>query len=59
MNQVFTSQARTAINLAKKTAVDAGHPHIGTEHLLVGLLKEGSGTAAVVLEKPVSLPKRS
>lgn len=49
MNQVFTSQARTAINLAKKTAVDAGHPHIGTEHLLVGLLKEGSGTAAVVL----------
>ncbi len=49
MNQVFTSQARTAITLAKKTAVDAGHPHIGTEHLLAGLLKEGSGTAAVVL----------
>jgi len=49
MNQVFTSQARTAITLAKKTAVDAGHPHIGTEHLLTGLLKEGSGTAAVVL----------
>jgi len=49
MNQAFTAQARTAISLAMKTAVDEGHPHTGTEHLLVGLLREKTGTAAVVL----------
>ena len=45
----YTSQARCALSLAGKAAADRGHVYIGTEHLLLGLLREGQGTAAVVL----------
>ena len=51
MNTTFTSQAQTAISLARKTAVDCHHAYIGTEHLLIGLLKEESGTAAQILRE--------
>ncbi|MDO4621446.1 MAG: ATP-dependent Clp protease ATP-binding subunit [Eubacteriales bacterium] len=51
MSNAFTASARTAINQAKKIAQNAEHPYVGTEHLLAGLLKEGKGTAAVVLRK--------
>lgn len=51
MKMNFTSQARVAISLAKKTAVDRNHSYIGTEHLLVGLLREKNGTAGVVLRQ--------
>ena len=49
MKSSFTEQAQTAISLAGKTAVDCHHAYIGTEHLLIGLLKEDKGTAAQVL----------
>ena len=45
----FTQQAQTAISLAGKTAVLCHHSYIGTEHLLIGLIREGSGTAAQIL----------
>lgn len=47
----FTDKAKTALMLAKKAAgrIDAGY--IGTEHILVGLLKEKTGVAARVLEE--------
>ena len=51
MKMNFTSQARAAISLAKKTAVDRNHSYIGTEHLLVGLLREKKGTAGIVLRE--------
>ncbi|MEE8886855.1 MAG: ATP-dependent Clp protease ATP-binding subunit [Eubacteriales bacterium] len=50
-NLSFTSQARTAIALAKKIAADREHQFIGTEHLLAGLAGEGTGTASVVLRE--------
>lgn len=49
MFERFTDRARRAMTLANQEAQRLGHDHIGTEHLLLGLVKEGSGIAAVVL----------
>lgn len=49
MNNKYTSQARNALKLGEQAARDYGHSYIGTEHILVGLLREGHGTAAAVL----------
>lgn len=52
----FTDRARKAVALAKQTAEQMGHNWIGTEHLLLGMLKEGSGRAATMLgEKGISV----
>ena len=45
----FTEKANAALNLAMEAARDMGHTYVGTEHVLLGLLREGSGVAAVVL----------
>ena len=45
----FTEKANTALHLAMQAAGEMGHTYVGTEHVLLGLLKEGSGVAAVVL----------
>ncbi|MCI6885783.1 MAG: ATP-dependent Clp protease ATP-binding subunit [Lachnospiraceae bacterium] len=45
----FTEQAREAITLAVDAAEELGHSYVGTEHLLIGLLQEGTGVAAKVL----------
>ncbi len=45
----FTEKANMALNLAIEGAREMGHTYIGTEHILLGLLREGSGVAAVVL----------
>lgn len=45
----FTDKARTALKLAEKTAVRMHAGYVGTEHILVGLLKENTGVAAKVL----------
>ncbi|MBP5232906.1 MAG: NDP-hexose 4-ketoreductase, partial [Planctomycetes bacterium] len=50
MFEKFTDRARKVINLAKQEAERLGHEFIGTEHILLGLVKEGSGVAANVLE---------
>ena len=47
----FTAKAREAINLAAGAAESLGHNYVGTEHLLLGLLHEGTGVAAKVLEE--------
>lgn len=46
----FTEKAADALNLAMKSAGDMGHNYIGSEHILLGLLKEKTGVAAKVLE---------
>ncbi len=46
----FTEKAEKAINLAQAGAMHLGHNYVGTEHLLLGLLKEGTGIAARVLQ---------
>lgn len=45
----FTEKANRALNAAIETAEDYGHTYIGSEHLLMGLLREDSGNAANAL----------
>ena len=45
----FTPKAKKAIELAMDEARELGHNYIGTEHLLLGLIREGEGVAAQVL----------
>ncbi|MGN0298213.1 MAG: Clp protease N-terminal domain-containing protein, partial [Lachnospiraceae bacterium] len=46
----FTNKAKQALTQAKQAAGEFGHNYIGTEHILIGLLQEGSGVAAQVLQ---------
>lgn len=46
----LTPRAKTVIELAVDEARQLGHDYIGTEHLLLGLVREGQGIAASVLE---------
>ncbi|MFH0771509.1 MAG: ATP-dependent Clp protease ATP-binding subunit [Candidatus Omnitrophota bacterium] len=46
----FTERARKVIILAKEEAKRFNHDYIGTEHILLGLIKEGEGVAAAVLQ---------
>ena len=46
----FTERARKVILLAKEEAKRFNHDYIGTEHVLLGLIKEGEGVAAAVLQ---------
>ena len=47
----FTSKANEALNLAISFAENMGHTYVGSEHLLLGLLRIGSGAACSVLNK--------
>lgn len=47
----FTPKANTAINCALEEACALGHTYVGSEHLLLGLLNEGSGVAYTILQK--------
>ena len=49
MQAQFTDKAKTALELAKKAAKSLHQNYVGTEHLLLGLLREGTGVAARVL----------
>lgn len=51
MQLQFTEKANTALKLAAKCSKQLQQGYIGTEHILVGLIKEGTGVAAVVLEE--------
>ncbi|MCX8128545.1 MAG: ATP-dependent Clp protease ATP-binding subunit [Clostridia bacterium] len=46
----FTEKAEKAITFSQESAMLLGHNYVGTEHLLLGLVKEGSGVAARVLQ---------
>ncbi len=54
----FTSRAKNAIEIANKIAIELGHNYIGTEHILYGLIKEGSGVASKVLENQTVNPEK-
>ena len=51
MKEKFTKQALNALSLAEKAARTYGHSYIGTEHLLLGLMREKEGTAGLILEE--------
>jgi ATP-dependent Clp protease ATP-binding subunit ClpC len=47
----FTPRAKTVLELSLRESLQLGHHYIGTEHILLGLLREGEGVAAQVLVK--------
>ncbi len=51
MYERFTDRARKVMQLANQEAQRFNHEYIGTEHVLLGLVKEGSGVAANVLKR--------
>ncbi len=56
MTYKFTNRAKKAIELANEVAIELGHNYIGTEHILYGLSKEGSGVASKVLDNQEVTP---
>ena len=46
----FTARAEKALEYAQELAMEMGHNYIGTEHLLYGLIEEGTGVASKVLQ---------
>ena len=48
-NIPYTPRVKKVIALAQKEAKNLNHTYVGTEHLLLGLLREGDGVAAKVL----------
>ena len=57
MTYNFTGRAKKAIEIANEVAIELGHNYIGTEHILYGLAKEGSGVASKVLENQEITPE--
>lgn len=46
----FTERAQAALRLAQESSTELGHGYVGSEHLLLGLTREGQGVAAKVLQ---------
>ena len=54
----FTERAQTVIRFAKEEAARLKHDYVGPEHVLLGLIKEGTGVAIAVLKQlGVNIPK--
>jgi len=49
MNYNFTDRVRKVLAMAREEAIRLQHDYVGTEHVLLGLIREGEGVAAVVL----------
>ncbi|MGH2735812.1 MAG: Clp protease N-terminal domain-containing protein [Actinomycetota bacterium] len=47
----FTPRAKKVLELALREALHLNHRHIGTEHILLGLIREGEGVAALLLSQ--------
>ncbi len=57
MTYKFTKSAQNAIEIANTIAIELGHNYVGTEHLLYGIVKEGTGVASRVLENQNVTPE--
>lgn len=55
----FTEKANSALNLAITSAQELGHDYIGSEHLLLGLLKEGDRRRPARCSISWELPRRT
>jgi ATP-dependent Clp protease ATP-binding subunit ClpC len=53
----FTPRAKKALESSLREALDAGHDHIGTEHILLGIVRDYEGAAAEVLAKHAASPE--
>ncbi|MFC1573800.1 ATP-dependent Clp protease ATP-binding subunit [Candidatus Latescibacterota bacterium] len=49
MNSMFTDRVKKVLQFAREESARLGHDYIGTEHLLLGLIKEGQGVAVAVM----------
>ena len=49
MNYNFTDRVRKVLAMAREEAIRLKHDYVGTEHILLGLIREGEGVAAAVL----------
>ncbi len=54
----FTPRAKKVLELSLREALQLGHNYIGTEHILLGLIREGEGVAAQMLVKLGADPNR-
>ncbi|MCA9736743.1 MAG: hypothetical protein KC645_03905, partial [Gemmatimonadetes bacterium] len=43
MNYNFTDRVRTVLSMAREAAIQLQHDYVGTEHILLGLIREGEG----------------
>ena len=62
MNNMFTDRVKKVLQFAREESSRLGHDYIGTEHLLLGLVKEGQGVAVAVLSNmgiPLDALKKS
>jgi len=50
-NNKFTERSEKALRLANEATIELGHGYVGSEHLLLGLVREGAGVAAKALMK--------
>jgi ATP-dependent Clp protease ATP-binding subunit ClpA len=53
----FTPRAKKALELSLREALQLRHNYIGTEHILLGLIREGDGAAAQILKQHADLPR--
>jgi len=51
MKENFSRRVQTVMKFAKEEAIQLGHSYVGSEHLLLGLIREGSGKAIQILEE--------
>lgn len=51
MQTSYTAKAKKAIDIARRMSKTLHHSYVGTEHILLGLLREGTGVAALVLKE--------
>jgi ATP-dependent Clp protease ATP-binding subunit ClpC len=52
----FTPRAKKTLELALRESLQLNHNYIGTEHILLGLIREGDGVAAKIMRKHADLP---
>ena len=51
MEAKFSNRVKEVISLSREEALRLGHDYIGTEHLLLGVIREGEGVAISLLKK--------
>jgi len=49
MNGMFTDRVKKVMQIAREESIRLGNDYVGTEHLLLGLIKEGDGVAVAVM----------
>ena len=51
MEPKFSQRVKEVISLAKEEALRLGHDYIGTEHLILGMIREGDGLGLSLIQK--------